>query len=174
MALPLAVLGILAVFSAGIAWPGAPGSHWFENRVSDERLVKDLMTTTPVVAKETHEGLRKAGHPRRGGGAARGRTRDRARVPRGLAPRAHAGAADLAPRARRRRRRLMVRLPEESGKDYVTPVAPLRAIRTFLVNLWYVDAFFIRGVVPFVMKIVRAAFGFDKWVIDFLVNQLRG
>ena len=56
------------------------------------------------------------------------------------------------------------------GKDYVTPVAPLRAIRTCLVNLWYVDAFFIRGVVPFVMKIVRASFGFDKWVIDFLVN----
>ena len=32
------------------------------------------------------------------------------------------------------------------------------------------DAFFVRGVAPFVMKIVRASFAFDKWVIDALVN----
>jgi hypothetical protein len=56
------------------------------------------------------------------------------------------------------------------GRDFVGKTGPLAGLRTALENLWYVDAFFMKGVAPFVMKLVRASFAFDKWVIDLAVN----
>jgi NADH-quinone oxidoreductase subunit L len=171
MALPLAVLGTLAIVSAGIALPGAPGSQWFEHRVSDERLVKELMTKTPAVGESTH------------------RIFETQVIHDVHAVAAPAGASEVVREYHEAWHHAHVPVlavsaiaiifgiggswfffMKKRGKDYVTPVAPLRAIRTALVNLWYVDAFFVRGVAPFVMKIVRASFAFDKWVIDALVN----
>jgi NADH-quinone oxidoreductase subunit L len=167
----LVVLAVMAVFSAGLGWPGLPGSHWFEHRVNDGTLVKSLMTTTPAVGTGTH------------GVFANQVIHDvhAATVPSGAPPVVreyheawhHAHLPVLAVSA------IAVIggigaswwvFMKNRGKDYVGPVAAFRALRTALVNLWFVDAFFVRGVAPFVMKIVRASFGFDKWVIDALVN----
>jgi NADH-quinone oxidoreductase subunit L len=170
MALPLVVLATLAVISAGIGFPGAPGSMWFEHRVSDEALVKTLMTTTPAVGADTH-----------------------AIFQRQVIHDVHAASGAAAPAvvAEYREAWHHAHMPviavsaiaillgiggswfffmKNRGRDFVSPIAPLRSLRTALVNLWYVDAFFVRGVAPFVMKIVRASFAFDKWVIDGLVN----
>ena len=57
------------------------------------------------------------------------------------------------------------------GRDFVGPVAAFRALRTAMVNLWWVDAFFMKRLVPFVMKLVHASFAIDKWVIDGIVTE---
>jgi NADH-quinone oxidoreductase subunit L len=170
MTTALVILGALAVISAGIAIPGAPGSQWFEHRVSDERLVKELMVKTPAVdeaarrvflAQVVHDPHASVGA---GAPAIVNEYREawhHAHVPvllvSGIAILFGIGGSWWF-------------FMKNRGKDYVSPIAPLRSIRTALVNLWYVDAFFVRGVAPFVMRIVRASFAFDKWVIDALVN----
>jgi NADH-quinone oxidoreductase subunit L len=171
MTAALVVLAFLAVLSGGLGWPGLPGSHWFEHRVSDERLVRDLMTTTPAVPATTHAVFERqvvhdphAAAVEAGAPAIVGEYREawhHAHVPvllvSAIAIVLGIGGSWWV-------------FMRNRGKDYVSGVPPLRALRTALVNLWYVDAFFMRGVVPFAMKLVRAAFAFDKWVIDMLVN----
>jgi NADH-quinone oxidoreductase subunit L len=169
MTAALAVLGVLAVISAGIGIPGAPGSAWFEHRVSDERLVKELMTSTPAVPESAHAIFeRQVVHD---------------------VEAAEAGASGIAREYREAWHHAHVPVllvsaiaivagiggawwvfMKNRGRDYVGPVAAFRALRTALVNLWFVDAFFVKGVVPFVMKLVRASMAFDKWVIDMIVN----
>lgn len=170
MTTALVVLGVLALFSAGIAIPGAPGSQWFEHRVSDERLVKQLMVTTPAapdaqrvfasqVIHDVHAAAPAPGEP-----AVVREYRDawhHAHVPvlivSAVALFGGIGASYWF-------------FMKKRGRDYVGGNAPLRSLRTAMANLWYVDAFFMKGVVPFVMKIVYASFAFDKWVIDWFVN----
>jgi hypothetical protein len=171
MAVPLVVLGTLAVISAGIAIPGGPGSKWFEHRVSDERLVKELMAKTPAVGEATHKIFEGQVIHEPDVQAVEAGSPEIVREYHEAWHHAHVPVLLVSAIA------IVFGIGgswwffmKNRGKDYVSPVAPLRAIRTALVNLWYVDAFFVRGVAPFVMKIVKASFAFDKWVIDALVN----
>jgi NADH-quinone oxidoreductase subunit L len=171
MTTALVTLAILAVFSAGIAIPGAPGSEWFPHRVNEETLVKNLMTKSPVVPAEARAVF------------------ERQVVHDAHAPAVEAGAPPIVNEYHEAWHHAhwpvfavsviawVVGIGgswwvfmKNRGKDYVSGVPLLRGLRTALVNLWYVDAFFVKGVAPFVMKIVRASFAFDKWVIDGLVN----
>lgn len=59
---------------------------------------------------------------------------------------------------------------KKRGVDYVSGVAPLRGLRTTLSNLWYVDAFFMKGFVPLEMKFNNLCAWFDRTVVDGIVN----
>ncbi|MFT7617478.1 MAG: NADH-quinone oxidoreductase subunit L [Planctomycetota bacterium] len=49
MTIPLIVLAVIGVFGAGIAFPGGPGTHWFEDRAKPEVLVGKMMTDPDIV-----------------------------------------------------------------------------------------------------------------------------
>ncbi len=49
MTIPLMVLAAIGVLGAGIAFPGGPGTHWFEDRAKPEVLVGKMMTSEAIV-----------------------------------------------------------------------------------------------------------------------------
>ena len=53
MTIPLIVLATIGVMGAGIAYPGGPGTHWFEDRAKAEVLVGGLMTNEKIVTQES-------------------------------------------------------------------------------------------------------------------------
>jgi NADH-quinone oxidoreductase subunit L len=167
----LVALAVMAVISAGMGWPGLPGSHWFEDRVGDERLVNALMTTTPAVDAGTQALFgRQVLHDVHAASAEPGAPAIVTEY-RDAWHHAHGPVLGVSALA------LLLGIGgswwvfmKNRGRDFVGPVALLRGLKTALVNLWWVDAFFVRGVAPFVMRIVRASFAFDKWVVDGLVN----
>jgi NADH-quinone oxidoreductase subunit L len=170
MALPLVVLGVLGVVSAGVGFPGAPGSTWFEHRVNDGVLVKNLMTESTYATEATralfdkqfvHDPSVDAAEITSSIGKAYA---DAWRHAHGVV---FAFSLIAAP--------TMILLAiwffiKKRGVDYVSKNALLVAIRGFFENLWYVDALIIRGFVPLVAKFFRFVFSIDKYVVDASVN----
>jgi hypothetical protein len=171
MAFPLVVLGTLALFSGGIGWVGAPGSQWFEHRVNDTTLVKNLMTESGLATAETKALFAKqfvhqpGGHGEAVGGGEVGKAYGEAWH------HAHGTVFAFSLLASP----TMIALAyfffmKKRGRDYVGGSALLSTGRTFLENLWYVDAAIIKGFVPQVAKFFRFVFSIDKHVVDGLVN----
>jgi NADH-quinone oxidoreductase subunit L len=50
MTIPLIVLATIGVMGAGIAFPGGPGTYWFEDRASPEVLFGGMMTDEAIVS----------------------------------------------------------------------------------------------------------------------------
>ncbi len=169
MALPLVVLGTLAVISGGIGIPGAPGSTWMEHRVNEEALVKGMMTESVIATEETKSVFEKQFIHEVEGGAAP--ASEIGREYKEAWHHAHIPVLAVSACA------LLFGIGGsyfffmvKRGRDYVSPSAILRSFRTTLENLWYVDAFFIKGVVPVVGLVMGVAAAFDKFVIDGIVN----
>ena len=170
MALPLVVLAVLALFSSGIAFPGLPGSHWFEHRLNDGVLVKDLMTESSAATEQTRQLFEPMVVHQPGEPLAANASEIVAEYHEAWSHAHHtvflfslcAVAFGITAAAW-----FFIR---KRGVDYVTGVAPLRGLRTVLSNLWYVDAFFIKGFVPLEMKFNNLCAWFDRTVVDGIVN----
>ena len=170
MALPLVVLALLALFSSGLAFPGLPGSHWFSHRCNEEVLVKNMMTQSSAATDATKAVFSKMV----------------VHKPEEPLP---AGAPEIAARyheAWEHAHHTVFKFSlfavafgisaaawffiKKRGIDYVSGVAPLRGLRTAMSNLWYVDAFFIKGFVPLEKKFNDLCAWFDRTFVDGIVN----
>ncbi|HYC78604.1 MAG TPA: hypothetical protein VEI02_13335 [Planctomycetota bacterium] len=172
MALPLAVLGVLAVVSAGVGWPSWPGSHWFEDRVNDRTLVKNLMTGSSTATEATRRVFEgQYVHDLQAHGAVAAGAPEIAKHYGHAWHDAHGFVLVFS----------LIVTPsaillayfffmKRRGVDYVSKNGALRGIRTALENLWYVDAAIMRGLVPASKRLFAASFAFDKAVVDGVVN----
>lgn len=180
MAVPLVVLAVLAVIAGGIATPafqigdlhvpGGPGSHWFQDRINDEVLVKNVMIEDAVTeearaafaAQEVHL-LHDHDHHGVKDGVVEHFAHSYHAIHHPLlifslfAAFGGLGFAYLLYMKKRER-------------DYVASIPPLAAYREVLKNLYYVDWFYCNRVVPTVKDVTDVALNFDKKVVDGVVN----
>lgn len=171
MALPLVVLGTLALFSGGIGFVGMPGSMWFEHRVNDTTLVKNLMTESDLATPSSKAIFEKQfvhepsvpSHAASGGAIG---------VEYGEAwHHAHGTVFVFSLLASPS----MIALAwfffmKKRGKDYVGGNPLLSAVRGFFSNLWFVDAAIMQGFVPAVKRVFYFVFNLDKHLVDGMVN----
>lgn len=173
MAWPLRILAVLAVVSAGVATPlgaSALGGHWFQNKVNDETIVKNLMVERAVSDEARAAFAAQSVHL----------------VHHHEAP---AGASPVVLRFHEHVHGLhywllMLSLVmvifgvgaswfffvKHRGRDFLAGIQPLVMYRKLLANLYYVDWFICRPVVATFKELANAMFAFDKKVIDGAVN----
>jgi NADH-quinone oxidoreductase subunit L len=179
--LPLCILGILAVLAGGVY---GKATHWFEHRVNPDHTVGQILALTPT------------GPAAEGGFTAytvKGWTPapEKAVEAHGAAA-AHAPVAATATAAERfesahhaaHTPTLVLALAVAitgiflswfvfsfyAGHDFVGKRGALASIKTFLLNLWYIDWAYYRFVIAGVLAIRRVCGLFDKYVVDGAVN----
>lgn len=169
MALPLAILGTLALFSGGLGYPGLPGSHWFEHRVNDGTLVKNMMTESGLATASSKAIFEKQYvhdvNAHDGAEALTGVAKEYGEAWHHAHGTVFWFSVTVSP--------AMIALAwfffgKNRHKNYVG--AALVPIRSFLENLWFVDALIIKGFVPLVAKFFYFCFTIDKRIVDGLVN----
>ena len=185
MTVPLIVLSAVGVLGAGIAFPGGPGTHWFEDRASPKVLVGGLMTDEALVADaETRQDWEAAHwidlHAETGHGAAHGEEAA------GAATETTHNAAEAFVHAYHEAHWpvfFMATLIGLGGiafafyvfsvkreKVWVKEGGLLDRYRTVLLNLYYVDDFFRAVPIAFMHLCSRIARAFDQAIVDGIVN----
>ncbi len=172
MTIPLIVLAVLGVLGAGIALPGGPGTGWFPARVNNEVLVGGLMTapSTGDAATRRIWSETASWHALESGGHGEARTavvehfaeaHHAAHVPTMAVSIAVAGLGILFS---------WWVFSKNVGRDFVGRAGFLAAWRRVLLNLYYVDWFYLNGPVRLVRILMGAMRAFDRHVIDAFVN----
>ncbi len=171
--LPLVVLGFLSVVSGGIF---GKATHWFENRVNPDQTVAQLMAVyrgeewKPKPAAE-HGAAAAAAAAAVGAGGEHGAATAAESYEHALHTAHGSGPLVLA---------IVVAMTGifvswvifglNAGHDFVGKQGALASLRTFLLNLWYIDWAYSRFVIGAVLAIRTVCGLFDKYVVDGLVN----
>ena len=183
MTVPLMVLAVMSVIGAGLAIPGGPGTHWFQDKSNQEVLVGGMMTHPEIMANEGMLAARfhESYDPdvwRQNGQYHHVYTAD---TPANLYPEVdkfhheyhHAhwpvfGIATLIGG-------LGILLAwwffsKNAGKEFIKPGGLLSGFRRVLSKLYFVDEFYLAVPIAMTMWLGKLCAKIDRKVVDGLVN----